>query len=468
MTCINCRQKKLKVHHRIILHILHSDFFLFRSQCHTPDKKQRECPHCIEAGVPCEYDPVNPSPTTANTPHHDSPLIRQPLHRGPQSLSRPGYYATQPNNMQEEQCEYLEWKGFVSGTDTQQRVRPMHICSTTPDIIVCSHSQHIPGDKCWRGTIDSFFNGSVERRKIKKPPVNESFLCVDTQFIKAFVLLAINHVNIPLEIEATRHNESGEVLVHISLLPNQLNHFFQRNLTILEVDRLLCGYPPFYREVLNCNGIRVPSPIRTDYDVSRGGWVIGAGLSSTNPIPVYVDKFYQDTTIRGEVFWRALTHVKALLENNIRLLYLDNALISKRINAVINGLTHIIDEKTDSGLDRALQDSGLMSYTPRILTQEECIRAMKIFNGSCKLDNDGLANLKTQLQGMILEVLKAALLGAKACITYVKDPGRELDLNIPAILANSERVFLRGCRADPISSRGTIGARLIDLVATMH
>ena len=109
-----------------------------------------------------------------------------------------------------------------------------------------------------------------------------------------------------------------------------------------------------------------------------------------------------------------------------------------------------------------------MSYTPRILTQEECIRAMKIFNGSCKLDNDGLANLKTQLQGMILEVLKAALLGAKACITYVKDPGRELDLNIPAILANSERVFLRGCRADPISSRGTIGARLIDLVATMH
>ena len=351
---------------------------------------------------------------------------------------------------EEEQCEYLEWKGFVSGTVTQQRVRPMHICITTPNTIGCPHSQHIPGDKCWNGTIGSFFNGSVQRRKIKKPPVNQSFLCVDTQFIKAFILLAINHVNAPLEIEASRHNESGEALVHISLPPNQLNHFFQRNLSILEVDRLLRGYPPFYREVLNCNGMRVPSPIRTDRDVSRGGWVIGAGLSSTNPIPVYVDRFHEASTVRGEVFWTALTRVKAVLEDNFRLIYLDDASISQRISAVINGLTHIINEKTDSGLDRALQDSGLMSYTPRILTQEECIRAMRIFNGSYRLDEDGLANLKIQVQDMILEVLKAALMGAKACIMYVKDPGRELDSKIPAILANSERVFLQGCRGDPI------------------
>ena len=163
-----------------------------------------------------------------------------------------------------------------------------------------------------------------------------------------------------------------------------------------------------------------------------------------------MDTFHKASTVRGEVFWTALTRVKAILENNIRLLYLDDAPISQRINAVINGLTHIIDEKTDSGLDRALQASGLMSYTPRILTQEECIRAMKIFNGSYRLDNDGLANLETQLQGMILEVLKAALMGAKACIVYVKDPGRELDPKIPSILADSERVFLRGCPADPI------------------
>ena len=352
---------------------------------------------------------------------------------------------------EEGQCEYLEWKGFVGGPDTQQRARPIHICNATPNSIGCSHSQHIPGDKCWRGTIDRFFNGSVQRKNIKKPSklsVNQSFLCVDTQFIKAFILLAINHVNTPLEIKASRHDESGEILVHISLPPNQLNHFFQRNLSILEVDRLLRGYPPFYREFLNCNGMQVPSPIRTDRDVSRGGWVIGAGLSSTNPIPVYVDTFHKGSTFRGEVFWTALTRVKAVLENNIRLLYLDDASVSQRINAVINGLTYIINEKSDSGLPRAMQDSGLMSYTPRILTQEECIRAMRIFNESYRLDNDGLTKLKTELQGMILEVLKAALIGAKACILYVKDPGRELDSNIPAILANSGRVFLQGCSGD--------------------
>ncbi|KIM38520.1 hypothetical protein M413DRAFT_447749 [Hebeloma cylindrosporum] len=356
---------------------------------------------------------------------------------------------------EEGECEYLEWKGFVGATETQQRARPIHTCNTTPDSIGCSHSQHIPGEKCWRGTIDRFFNGSIQRRKIKKPsklPVNQSFLCIDTQFIKAFVLLAVNHVNTPLEIEASRHKESGEILAHISLFPNQLHHFFQRNLTILEIDRLLRGYPPFYREVLSCNGMRVPSPIRTDRDVSRGGWVIGAGLSFTNPIPVYVDTFHKGSTVRGEVFWTALTRVKAVLENNIRLIYLDDASISQRINAVINGLTHIINEKTDSGLDHACEDSGLMSYTARILTQEECIRAMRIFNESYRLDNDGLANLKRRLQPMILEVLKAALMGAKACIAYVKDPGRELDSIIPAILVNSERVFLQGCQGDRIGT----------------
>jgi len=349
---------------------------------------------------------------------------------------------------EEGQCDYLEWKDFISGTDTNNRARPIHNCNTTPDTIGCPHSQHIPGDKCWGGTIDRFFNGSVRRKKIKKPsklPPNESFLCVDTKFIKAFILLAINHIDAPLEIEASRHNESGEVLVHISLLPNQLNHFFQRNLSILEVDRLLRGYPPFYREVLNCNGMRVPSPIRTDRDVSRGGWVIGAGLSSTSPLPVYVDTFHQDSTVRGEIFWRALTRVKAIVENNIRQLYIDDAPLSQRIDSVIRGLAYLINEKTDSGLESVLEDSGLMSYTPRILTQEECIRAMRIFNESYRLDRDGLANLKTQLQGMILEVLKAALMGAKACASYAKSPGRELDSKIPAILLNTERVFLQGC-----------------------
>ena len=103
MACTNCRQKKLKVHYRItLLYVSRSD--CTRTQCRAPDETQRECPRCIENGLRCEYVPVNP-PSTPNTPHHDPPLFSQPLHRGSQSLSppestRPGYYTTQPNDMQ--------------------------------------------------------------------------------------------------------------------------------------------------------------------------------------------------------------------------------------------------------------------------------------------------------------------------------------------------------------------------------
>jgi len=102
MACINCRQKKLKVHYLItLLYVLRFD--CTRSQCREPDEIQRECPRCIEHGIPCEYVPVNPPPTTPNAPnppHHNSPPVSQPPHQGPQSFPPPGYYTTQPINTQ--------------------------------------------------------------------------------------------------------------------------------------------------------------------------------------------------------------------------------------------------------------------------------------------------------------------------------------------------------------------------------
>ena len=67
MACINCRQKKLKVHYRIALpYFLRSDYA--RSQCRTPDEIGSGYSRCVKSGVPCVYAEVNPSPTTSNAP----------------------------------------------------------------------------------------------------------------------------------------------------------------------------------------------------------------------------------------------------------------------------------------------------------------------------------------------------------------------------------------------------------------
>ncbi|KDR79442.1 hypothetical protein GALMADRAFT_137274 [Galerina marginata CBS 339.88] len=320
------------------------------------------------------------------------------------------------------------------------------------------HSQHVPGKKCWNGTFDNFFNGTKQRRTIKKPPklpLRQSFLCVDKKVIEAFILLTVDDELWPkivhkpppkfhfgtLEIIPEVHKASGEILVHVTSTPNPHP---ARNLTVKEINCLLRGYPPYYREYLDCYNQRVPSPIRNDADVYRGGWIIGVGLSSTTPVPLYFDTFRAPTEDRGTVFWKAITRVKTIVENNIKPLFPDER-VARNIQATINGLDYLIKEKTISGLTHTLQYSDMAGYTARNLTQNECATVIRIFNDSPRLDEAGLARLKDELSPMLLEVLAAALDGARTCVDYVRNPGRELDRMMPDILAQAERVFLRGC-----------------------
>ena len=72
------------------------------------------------------------------------------------------------------------------------------------------------------------------------------------------------------------------------------------NLTKGDVDGLLAGCPPWYREVIRLhNGLQVPHPIRSHADLSRSGRIVAIGLSNPGVIPTachdweWVQKFFK-------------------------------------------------------------------------------------------------------------------------------------------------------------------------------
>ncbi|KAF8158504.1 hypothetical protein B0H34DRAFT_709144 [Crassisporium funariophilum] len=331
-------------------------------------------------------------------------------------------------NFVDGQCEYLAWTSMA-----EISTRRVHTCRGH----YCQHFQHIAGGKCWRGSVKGFFSGVIQRQKVEKPAglaLRQSFLCVDTKVIAAYILCTIWVFSpSPIHVRPSEFNfgalyikpeldeESKEVLVHVHHHPTRLSQPAPNtNLTVQEIDLLLKGYPPYYRKTLVCFGMNVPSPIKTDADVQRGGWIIGVGLSDMLPIPVYMDTMRAPSEDRGTVFWRSIARVKAIVENNIRPLFPDER-AARNIQATINGLN-----------------------------QGECIQAMEIFNDSPRLDAAGLQLLRTKLPtSLLLPVLHAALRGAEACVVYVKNPGRELDTMIPELLmpldSDTKKIFLRGC-----------------------
>jgi len=370
------------------------------------------------------------------------------------------------------QCEYLAWEHVA-----QQPSHPIHTCTVLGSGIfqVCADQpHHTAGGSCWRRSFDKYFNTTKYRGIVKKPshfPLRQSFLCVDKRCIEAFILLTLANADdsyfcvdhpmprqefnlLNLSITAEAHEESGEVLVHVrfknSEFPNP-----HRNLTPHEIDCLLRGYPPYYRQYLDCYNYRIPSPIQSDADIYRGGWIIGVGLTSESlrrplpVLPVYVNAV-QAALYNGErtppVFWRSLDRVLAIVKNNIKSLYEDERNV-RNIQATIEALHYMIWTRTQSGVHAKLRNSDLwlLDKRDRELSAEECITAMAIFNESPHMDDQRLEKLKEELTPILLDVLKAALRGSISCVSYIKNGGRELNTMLPKALIEANRVFIRGC-----------------------
>lgn len=353
-------------------------------------------------------------------------------------------------------CERLLWNDIPDG--------PLHLCRPN-----CLHgyATHHPSTSCWKDVFCKIFNVRQRRFLVPKPnglPLDRDFLCVDREMLLAFIFcsftlewtsvdvnfsrLSMFYSNQRAKISPHRDRKSHKLLLH---LKGGLN----LNLTKGEVDCLMKGYPPFYRETIYCGIYQIASPIRNRDDVARGGWVIGVGLSGGHslgfeklqPTAVYWDNVEYcnhrtGTVRRGGVFWRSFDRVLDILENNINKIFPTDA----DVQAVMDAIAYMIRTESQSGVEACFNESKIPSEaTIASLNRSECILAMNIFNRSPNIPENELLALKAEIEPILRPMTAAAYFGVRHCIAYLKNSGRELNRILPQLLMDEELIYLEGC-----------------------
>ena len=209
------------------------------------------------------------------------------------------------------QCLRLLWSDIQEGL--------LHHC----DPRNCSQTNHQstkPHDtvNCWVDTLGRVFNrtwyfmnsdSNVTKYITKKPnglPLGKEYIQTDIQTLKAFLLLTadvchscetVDAVGL-LEIQRRR----GLITIHLPLSgPMPVN----TQLTKVEINRIIEGYPPFCREKFTTTGgITLLFPTTKTDHIGQGGWILSVGMSVTiGPTPS-LHNMQRVTHERPDAYWR--------------------------------------------------------------------------------------------------------------------------------------------------------------------
>lgn len=192
------------------------------------------------------------------------------------------------------QCRVLLWKDIPRGL--------IHTCHST-----CQHvnpqaiKPHEPSN-CWEDSIGRVFNQLSSPRngaflsssetimKLSQLPLFQDYVLTDAQTLKAFLLLTVDS-DYSCEIVDMKS------LLDISIIDSVVTVHLKAAstaptnpaLTKFEVERMVEGYPPFYRSIIltpSPGNYQFESPIRENHDISKGAWILAVGLSiNVGPVP---------------------------------------------------------------------------------------------------------------------------------------------------------------------------------------
>ncbi|KAK6821898.1 hypothetical protein PG987_014723 [Apiospora arundinis] len=267
-------------------------------------------------------------------------------------------------------------------------------------------------------------------------PTAGSFLCIEARLILAFALLAETSVD---NLLACKRIEDI-VIYHARSGNHELRHF-RPNLSKLEVQCLLEGYPPWYRESFKTiHNISLPFPIRDARDISRGGWVVAVGLMDQNleaqkPLRIYRcpdEPAEPGWRNNGRTFRMAIVRCRDHIVRHIRPHFVDEG----SVEAAIIALNYLIEERTGSGMPW-----GSLSKKELIppLRGSDCRFVMRHFNEYKALTDPADV---ARYEGIMMPVMSAVVHGAYAVVQYLKDVGTELKL--PTELTNfQQEIYLK-------------------------
>jgi hypothetical protein len=375
----------------------------------------------------------------------------------------------------------MAWKGAVSTVSAVQKMTrnivrlkwgdipagKVHDCNATQAFFMpCYHSHpHSAQKRCWESEsgLATIYNRAWELSK-RRPqfakhvpddlPSSNPYICTDARTMLAFVLVtaperkdggwnpaAFTYGSSKLACESRK----GITFCHIQGSFQQL----RADLTKHELERMLDGYPPWYRNTFVTRGrVKLPFPISSLSDVSRGGWIVAVGLMNDDirsqaPLALYRcqdEPEEPDFRGNGVVYRKAIARCLDHISRNIQPHFPNDV----NVKAAATMLEYLLQEKTASGIPCPGEFSARWNTSNPIphLRGSDCRFLMKNFNDFRELDVQ--SGEKGKLEMILLPAMAAVVHGAIEVVEYLKDIGVEFEF--PKELAEfGQGVYLRDC-----------------------
>jgi hypothetical protein len=307
-------------------------------------------------------------------------------------------------------CERLVWEDIPEGIIYEDQPPP-------ESLLRDQDSAHCSSKTCWLNSLAKVFprawDSPFRRLARVDKPISLSclreYVCIDAKTLLAFIMCSAElsysaGVMDPRSVadwypKGLRFGVAVVELwetVNSNIVVAHLHGSMLYRLTKGDLEGILAGYPPWYREHLQIGqDQRIPHPIQGRSDIFRAGWVIAVGLFRTEPLL----SGQLDPTLK----YKPIKRVFDILSEKIMPEYPDNENVISAAKAV----RYMWERRSESGVERYLTPD--LFYDVPNLSGPCCALAMRVFNDLCKLSHEDKSNLTP----ILLQVLQAAVHGTK-------------------------------------------------------
>lgn len=326
---------------------------------------------------------------------------------------------------------------------------PLHSHSGQGNICTyCTQSKtHAGSKRCWHTTIALVFNNcwdaSGDRTTVPKPshlPLSESFLRTDARFVLAYFLCTARINSFQSEMLGSSlhyidiQEQHGLIIAHLGRAERVLE------LTREEVERILAGWPPFYRQsFLSHEGHLLESPLTVFDHLRRPGWIVAIGLGRVQPTDVFVDN---STDKETSLFGYAILRVQRMLEVVLEDEWPGHSELAKG-REVLRTMMRYGPTPTRLLENSELAESQIIPYPKREtihdLIKAQCQSLMRVFHVMSVSTDD-----RNTIEPVMGICIHRVLLGVAVAKTYASN---NRVIKIPPVLQGDKIVYLRDCQS---------------------
>ena len=196
-----------------------------------------------------------------------------------------------------------------------------------------------------------------------------------------------------LKLEEVPDPKGGKAVLVAHLRGSLAEHKAPIRLTNNELQRIIEGYPPLYRETFQVRPSAPPKPYPTlelrDAQV-RGDWVIAAGIvgSIDMAMPIYFDPLpagSHDEVDPCKGFGKPNNPITRVIQTLklIRTAFSSaSANAKKNIQMVIDAITNMHGTRTESNVYSFIVGTDLHGYVPITLSGQQCDYVLELFKTS--------------------------------------------------------------------------------------